>query len=122
MNCLQMTKKIKLAISFFALCQTMVLILDELQGTSLYRQMLKNLSNRLMKQVEKEIDLFYTVLNEESEQYFHKTTEMVETMVNVIKHKDLDLFIEMLKEYEKGNIKILDGNKHKKMISQLESV
>ena len=84
--------------------------------------MLKNLSNRLMKQVEKEIDLFYTVLNEESEQYFHKTTEMVETMVNVIKHKDLDLFIEMLKEYEKGNIKILDGNKHKKMINQLESV
>lgn len=116
-----MTNKIKLAITFFALCQLMVLVMDELQGTSIYKQVLRNLSNRLMKECEKEINKLYTALNDESEEYFHKTTEMLETLVGVIKNKDLDVFMLFLREFEKGEVKILEDNKHQKIIRQLET-
>ena len=117
-----MNNKIKIAISFFALCQTMILLIDKLQGTSMYNHLLKNLCNKLIKLLEKEIDQFYTVLNKDSEQYFHKTTEMVETMVDVIENKDLDIFINLLKDYRNGEIMILPDNKHQKIASQLERV
>jgi hypothetical protein len=116
-----MSKKIKLAITFYALCQLMVLVMDELQGTSLYKQVIRNLSNKLMKSMEREIEKLYTALNQDSEEYFHQTTEMLETLVNVIKNKDLDIFMLFLKEFEKGEVKIIEDNKHQKMIRQLES-
>jgi hypothetical protein len=116
-----MNPKLKLAITFFALCQLMVLTMDKLQGTSLYKQLLRNLSNRLMKECEKEIHKLYGALDEVTEQYFHQTTEMLETLVQIIETKDLDVFMLFLKEYVKDEVKIIDSSKHQKIIKQLDT-
>jgi len=114
----------KLAISFFALCQATAIVMDKLKGTKIYKQALKNRCNTLMKECEKEIDNLYEKgkLDSQTEEYFHKTTSMVETMVDVIENKDLDIFINLLKDYRNGEIMILPDNKHQKIASQLERV
>lgn len=117
-----MKSKLKLLISFFALCQMMIEVIDELRGTSAFNHLLKNLCNKVSKECEKEIKRLYEALNEDSEKYFYQTVDMVETMILVIKEKDLDLFIQLLKDFREGNVCIVDDNKHKKMLNQMETI
>lgn len=112
--------EINLAIAFYGLCQTTVLVIDRLKGTSLYKTLIKNLCNKLMPEVEKEVERVWdSIKNEKTESQFHQTTEMVEILVRVIEGKKLGEFISLLKEYEAGNIAMADEGKHKKILKQL---
>ena len=115
-----MKNKVNLAIAFFALCQTMVLVIDDMKGTNLYKQTFKNLCNKILAISEAHVySIYKDFKNKETEMQFYKTTEMAEIFVRVINNKNIGQFISLLKEYDEGNVVIADGNKHNKIIKQL---
>lgn len=117
-----MKEVVKIAIAFYANTQIQNELMDELKGTSIYNQRLKNLGNQIQKENAKIIDRFYEVLDNESEMYFNQSVEMVETLIEVIKKGDIGVLIQLLKDYRDGRISVVDGNKHKKMLDQMEKL
>lgn len=116
-------EEINLAIAFYGLCQTTVLVIDRLKGTSLYKTLIKNLCNKLMPEVESQVDRVWNGIdNEKTENQFHQTTEMVEIMVRVMEKKNMGEFIALLREYEEGRISIVPEDKHQKFVNQLDKL
>ena len=116
-------EEINLAIAFYGLCQTTVLVIDRLQGTSLYKTLIKNLCNKLMTEVESQVNrVWKQIENEKTEKQFHQTTEMVEIIVRVMENKNMGEFISLLREYEDGRISIVPEDKHQKFVSQLDKL
>lgn len=117
-----MNTKIKLAIAFYASTQIQNELIDELKGTSIYKHRYKNLINQIQKENDSYINQLYGHLDHDSEDYFYKTVEMIETIIEVVKEKDIDVFIELLKEFKDGNIGLLPDGKHKKIFEQIKKL
>ncbi|MFY0655051.1 MAG: hypothetical protein JXQ96_23685 [Cyclobacteriaceae bacterium] len=115
-------QKQQIAMVFLATCQLQIDTVDNLEGTSLYNQKLKHLSRNIQKECIKIIDSFHNQLDEEQEKYYFKTIDMVETLINCIKSRKIDIMIQLLKEFEKGEILVVDENKHGKFLKQQEKI
>jgi len=111
-------EKQKFAMIFFATCQLQIDLVDELSGTSLHRHKLKSLSNSIQKECIREIDSFHSQLDSVQEDYYFKTVDMVETFIESVRTHKMDVMIHLLKEFNKGEIAIVDEKKHSKFLSQ----
>ena len=117
-----MKEQLKQAIVFFAHLQQVVNSIDELKGTSIYKQSRKSLYNKVLKDAEGLIMSLYDHMDKNTELYFYKTVDMAEAYSKAIKNNNLDTFIMLLEELEKGQIRVIDENKHQKIINQLDVV
>jgi hypothetical protein len=113
-------KQLKMAMMYFASAQLQIQIIDSLKGTSMYRQKVKNISNKLIKELESDIDDLYSVdkMTDTAQVFFAKTCDAVDTFISAVENSDIDLFITLLKEFRDGNIAVMDGQKHKKILDQ----
>ena len=98
----------KIIIAYYAVTQMQIELIDELKGTTHYKQRIKSLSNQIQVENERIINDLYTRLNDDTEAYFNQTVGMIETMIDVIKTKDLNVFIALLSEYKDGNVGYLN--------------
>lgn len=114
-----MNDKLKLAMCFFSSTQLQTEIIDELQGTNLYKHRLKNLGNQIQKENEKIIESLYDGMDDECEKYFNQTTIMVETLLSAVKKGNIGTLIELLACYRDGSISVVDETKHKKILDKM---
>ena len=112
----------KLAMTYFSLCAVMAETMDELEGTILYKQKIKNLFKQLMTLIESSNNFIHQHLDEETEQYYHKCCEMAENFVTAIKTKDITIMYMLMQELVNGDIRVVEDDKHRKMMNQLESI
>jgi hypothetical protein len=86
----------------------------------MYRQKVKNISNKLIKELESDIDDLYSVdkMTDTAQVFFANTCDAVDTFISAVENSDIDLFITLLKEFRDGNIAVMDGQKHKKILEQ----
>jgi hypothetical protein len=115
-------QKQQIAMVFLATCQLQIDVVDKLVGTSLHNQKLKSLSNSIQKECIKIIDSFHGQLDDVQEEYYFKTVSMVETFISCIKDKKIDIMIQLLNDFDKGEIIIVDENKHSKFLNQQERI
>lgn len=94
-------QKQQMAMTFLAVCQLQIDTVDNLSGTSLHSHKLKSLSNNIQKECIKIINSFHGQLNPIQEEYYFKTIDMVETFINCIKTKKIDVMIQLLSEFDK---------------------
>lgn len=102
--------KVKLAIAFYAATQIQIELIDELKGTSLYSQKFKNLGNSIQKEGERRMDFLYKQLDKEgeAEKVFNETVKMTEVLLKAVRNGNMDVMIELLDSYNKGNITAVD--------------
>jgi hypothetical protein len=117
---------VKLALVFYANCQIQLELLDELRGTSLFKQRYKSLVKSITTETEQYIAHIYAHLDDEqTELQFHQVAALNDAFLEAIKCRevnDMATLKELLTEYTNGSIGILPENKHKKIFSQLEKI
>ena len=112
-----MKKEIKLAITYFALCQMQIETIDRLRSTKLYDKTNLTRLKKIQQTNESLINSLYKSLENEGDLYFQKTVEMIETILEVVENKDIDLFISLLKEFKNGDIIVVNEEKHKELLN-----
>ena len=115
-------QKQQMAMTFLAVCQLQIDTIDNLIGTSLHNQKLKSLSNNIQKECIKIINSFHGQLDSEQEKYYFDTVNMVETFIECIKTKKMDVMINLLNDFSKGDIIVVDEKKHNKFLDQQKRI
>lgn len=117
---------VKLAMVFYANCQLQLELLDELRGTSLFKQRYKSLVKSITTETEQYIaQIFAQFDDEQTELQFHQVAALNEAFLEAIKSRevnDMATLKELLTEYTNGSIGILPEGQHKKIFRQLEKV
>ena len=112
----------KLAMIYYGLCAVMTEVMDGLEGTPFYRQKIKNLSNQLLKELEEKNAFIYDMIDEDTEKHYQSCCTIAENFAKAIGDKDIDLVYAVMKELNEGGIKVVDENKHRKFINQLDTI
>lgn len=115
-------QKQQMAMVFFATCQLQIETIDDLKGSSLYKRKLKQLSNSIQKECIGIIDSFYGNHGSNDELIHNEIIKMVEIFLKSIKEKRIDIMMEILSEFDKGEIILIDETKHQKFIKQQEKI
>lgn len=112
----------KLAMTYFALCAVMAETMDGLKESTIYRKNIVRLSKQLMFNIEKENNFIHKHLDAETEPHYHRCCEMAENFVTAIKTKDITIMYMLMQELVNGDIRVVEDDKHRKMMNQLESI
>jgi hypothetical protein len=111
----------------FALYTLQLEITDELEATNYYRQKLKQKIKAVRDELEELTNKFDAVVKSqedapEVESDAQKTVRLIEKFVRIIKEKDLDLINVFFDSVLSGEVAFMDGNKHKKILNQLDKI
>lgn len=96
---------------FYANLQLTVDTMDRLKSTRLYNQKIKNLSNQLLRELEKLNDEFYENLSEDAEKQMHPVVNIIELFIDIVASSDVVRFKEFLEDYKVNKSGYADDKK-----------
>jgi hypothetical protein len=121
-----MEKKIQQIVKSFILikacCGVMLPALDQLKKTGLFKQALKNRINSLEKDLEAEVSTVFSDFSNEKEEnrYNHVCLafELFQEVLDTTETDDIDLLLELLREFKEGKIAVVTAKHHDHLLKQ----
>lgn len=108
----QRQKTLNAAFLYHACLPLLQEALDDLQGTKLYSQRTKNLTNTLGREIEKQLAGFFKLLGDETtEKEYYEAVGMVEQVIEALKATKPDnyqAFKQLLEDWNNGEINVVD--------------
>ena len=118
----QQQQKLDSAMLLYAISFIASETIENLKGTPIYSQRIKQLCNMLQPETDRLINIIMSQCEDLAAQQFYEFIETLESFLNTVSKRELVTVKAMLDQLRNGEIMVIDEKKHSKIVKQLERV